>query len=607
MYESEANWLTGSAEEIPPEGLARFAEARAAITARSLIPWGEHCTECAWPGCYSTCDLYVPREDGRCRRFTEGMVRIPFPRGINPYLLKITFKRWAKLWATARADVQPIALADRREKNDLRIAAWLHRISVPWARLRLIRKRYSWKRKSAWRTVPGAEAANCIMVECYNPSFQPIDMTLSIRAKGSLIPFLARLSMQPGFNLHRIGIGEVRKSVDLSLPLDLDLAPNEIRETCTLYFGAIDFVRDNSYEDPASLKPEKPRLCKCVVWDLDNTLWAGILVEDGPQRLTLRPQIPEILRQLDERGILISAASKNHCEEALSILHGFHLEHYFLFPQIDWSPKSDGIKTIANHLNIGLDTILFIDDSEFEREQVRSQCPEVAVLDAADYLSILDRPDTQVPVTEESRKRRLFYREQETREGARKTYAGEYVEFLRSCKLHLVLRRLCEANMQRVHELTQRTNQMNFSGNLYTREQLREIGANPQMETYVMDCEDRFGNYGTVGFAVIQAAEPRMTDLMFSCRVQGKHVEHAFLYYLLRKYRSARSRPFYADYRKTTRNAASGQVFDDLGFVTLCQESEISRLCYPESREPEDEAIVLVIDESPVSRTEVVA
>lgn len=607
MHESEANWIVGSKEEIPPEVLALFSQARASVRARSLIPWGEHCTECAWPGCYSTCDLYVPREDGRCRRFLQGMVRIPFPEGLNPYLLKITFKRWAKLWATARADIRPLPDADLRENNDLRMAAWLHRIPVAWARLPLIRKRYSWKRRSARRALHTPQTANCMLIECYNPGAQPVDMTLSIRAKGSLIPFLARLSMQPGFTRHRIGTDRIRRSVDFSLPLDLDLAPNDTQETCTLYFGCIDFVHDISYEHLGKSPVNKPRLCKCVVWDLDNTLWDGTLVEDGPHRLTLRPQIPDILRQLDERGILLSAASKNNRDDALGVLRAFHLDHYFLCPQIDWNPKSESIKRIAADLNIGLDTILFVDDSEFEREQVRSQCPDVAILDAADIASILQRPDTQLPVTEESRKRRLFYREQEIREGARRSYAGEYVEFLRSCQLRLTLRRLSEANMQRVHELTQRTNQMNFSGNLYTREQLREISANPQIDTYVMDCEDRFGNYGTVGFAVVHASEPRMTDLMFSCRVQGKRVEHAFLNYLLRKYRTTVPRPFYADYRKTPRNAASGQVFDDLGFLSFREDNDISRLSYPESREPEEEAIVVVVDESPVSQAEALA
>ena len=102
MYESEANRVTASSHEIPEDILARFTESRNTVQKRTLIPWGEHCTECVWPTCYSTCDLYSPRTDGRCQRFVQGMVRIPYPESLNGYLLKISFKRWAKLWSTGQ-------------------------------------------------------------------------------------------------------------------------------------------------------------------------------------------------------------------------------------------------------------------------------------------------------------------------------------------------------------------------------------------------------------------------------------------------------------------------------------------------------------------------
>ena len=599
MHESEANWVVGSAEEIPQEVGACFMETRTSVIARSVIPWGEHCSECVWPACYSTCDLYMARADGRCRRFTQGMVRIPFSQGVNPYIVRVTFKRWAKLWATARAEVLPITEADKRERRDLRIAEWLHHIPVKWVQAKLIQKRYSWKKRIAWGKGSSLEQANCMLIECYNPGKQVVEMTLTMRNKGALVPFQALLAMEPGFNRQRIGTEQIARFVDLNLPLDIDVAPNSTQDTCTLYFGAIDFVNDTAYvaaNESAGITSQKTHICKCVVWDLDNTLWKGTLIEDGLERLSLRPGVGEILKTLDERGILVSAVSKNNYEDAIEALRSFGIDHYFLYPQISWIPKSEGIRTIAGELNIGLDSLLFVDDSRFEREQVQSECPDVAVVDALAYGEILDRPDTQAPVTEESRKRRLFYREQQVREGARRSYTGDYAEFLRSCSLHLALHSLTEGNLERVHELTQRTNQMNFSGNLYTREQLREISADPRMDTYVMDCEDRFGNYGTVGFCIVNATENRMTDLMFSCRVQGKRVEHAFLNYLLRKYRNGQVRSFCADYRRTPRNAASGRVFEDLGFVSEVEGNGIDRLRYPEGRKPAEEGIVEIVE-----------
>jgi FkbH-like protein len=127
------------------------------------------------------------------------------------------------------------------------------------------------------------------------------------------------------------------------------------------------------------------------------------------------------------------------------------------------------------------------------------------------------------------------------------------------------IERLSTANLERVHELTQRTNQMNFSGNRYGRKLLEEIAATKHLDTYVIACRDRFGSYGIVGFSIVNAREPRMADLMFSCRIQAKRVEHAFLTFLLRKYVLATNSDFWANYRKSPRNAPSGKVFHDIG------------------------------------------
>jgi hypothetical protein len=91
MYESEANRKSESQEHIPAEVLQRFAESKTTVLRRTALPWSEHCTECVWPSCYSTCELYSPREDGRCRRFVDGMARVDCPKAFNSYLLKITF------------------------------------------------------------------------------------------------------------------------------------------------------------------------------------------------------------------------------------------------------------------------------------------------------------------------------------------------------------------------------------------------------------------------------------------------------------------------------------------------------------------------------------
>lgn len=609
MYESESNVIVGSDLEVPQPILAQFIETRATITKRSLIPWGEHCTECVWPSCYSSCDLYRPRLDGRCRRFVEGMVRIDCPDSLNGYLLKITFKPWAKLWSVASAYLCSLAEADRVEARDQRIANGIQFLPIDALKAFAMRKRYSVKKRSA--SIPSAshELPTCMLIECYNPGADAVSVTLTMRRPSCSVAFQALLMMQPGFNRHRVEWERVAKFVDPSSRFDVELTPNLVAQSCTLFFGAIDFVLEsgNVLLDPAVCKTSKrdvSRSCKCVVWDLDHTMWDGILIEDGQEKLRLKPLIPKLLQTLDDHGILISVVSKNNADDALAALRKFGICDYFLFPQISWNPKSAGIQQIAASLNIGLDSLLFVDDSPFEREEVQSVCPDVMVLDAEEYQSILSLPECQRPVTEESRKRRLLYRDQQVRDNAQKTFAGDYCEFLRDCHLRLTVRPLAETNLERVHELTQRTNQMNFSGTRYSGEDLRALLDDRGVDTYVLDCEDRFGNYGTIGFCTVRSRENCMTDLMFSCRIQSKRVEHAFITFILRRYRSECDCDFLINYRKSSRNAGPAKVFADFEFVVQYEAAGMTRLAFPSDREIPDDQIIEVTDltkQTPVS------
>src|SRR5215471_12273733 len=131
MYESEANSGIESSSQVPDEILRRFSDLRGFVMARTVLPWGEHCTECVWPTCYTTCDLYSPRQDGRCRRFVDGMVRIDHPAAPNGYVLKISFKRWGKLWTPGSARLLSAQQAAAAEKWDRRVGSTLVNITLP--------------------------------------------------------------------------------------------------------------------------------------------------------------------------------------------------------------------------------------------------------------------------------------------------------------------------------------------------------------------------------------------------------------------------------------------------------------------------------------------
>jgi FkbH-like protein len=161
---------------------------------------------------------------------------------------------------------------------------------------------------------------------------------------------------------------------------------------------------------------------------------------------------------------------------------------------------------------------------------------------------------------------------------------------------------MTEDNLERVHELTQRTNQMNFSGNRYDRDVLRGILFTPHLDTFVLRCGDRFGSYGVIGFCIVDNREPRMTDLMFSCRIQSKRVEYAFLAYIIPKYIAESGRNFQANYRKTLRNAHSGRVFADLGIEETGKKDGVSLLVFgKDKRIPNDRVIHVIVQGDPRS------
>jgi len=605
MYETEANRYRESSEQIPAEVIAQLGELKRTVADRTVLPWSEHCTECVWPTCYSTCDLYSAREDGKCRRFVDGMVRIDCPEALNSYVLKISFKRWGKLWTPGNVQLRSVEKALAIELRDYRIGTFLYQLPVPAPIKGIVTgKRYSLKKRLAYRTTTSDLLPTSFLLECYNPGTQPVPLSLTARSinEKAQIPFQKLVDLSPGFQRIRVPYHEIERIVDLTEPFNVELIPNDDINEVTLFFGLMDFVRE--IPEPTAVISEaktEPKKVKCVVWDLDNTLWDGILVEDGLEKLTLKLGIRGVIEELDRRGILQSVASKNNYDEAMAVLKRFGIDEFFLSPQISWQPKSDAVQEIARQLNIGLDTLLFVDDSEFELQQVSGTLQDVRTINARRYRELTDLEESQVPVTAESRDRRKMYRVETQRRGLAESFADDYLAFLRHCEIRLNIRPMIEENLERVHELTQRTNQMNFSGNRYDRSVLKQILSTPYLDTYVLDVEDRFGTYGVVGFCIVDSRVPLMTDLMFSCRIQSKRVEHAFLAYLIRKYIAETGMDFWANYRKTPRNAPSGRVFLDLGMQESENKAGVSRLVFPQDRMVPDDGIVKITLHQPVS------
>ncbi|MGI9605997.1 MAG: HAD-IIIC family phosphatase [Acidimicrobiales bacterium] len=262
---------------------------------------------------------------------------------------------------------------------------------------------------------------------------------------------------------------------------------------------------------------------KCVVWDLDNTVWSGVLLEGDD--VEIRGHVRDTIDTLDQRGILHSVASRNDPEAALAKLDELGLADYFLHPMIGWSTKSSSINAIAEALNIGLAAIAFVDDDPFERAEVANAHPEVRGIDADAIGAIPDRDDMHPPfVTTDSQMRRRMYQDE-----ARRVEAAEDVPadgFLASLDMVMTITQAGRDDLERIHELTERTNQLNSTGYTYSFDELDELRSDPNHMMLIAGLDDCFGSYGKIGFALVETRDDSwlLKALLMSCRVMSRGV-----------------------------------------------------------------------------------
>jgi len=311
----------------------------------------------------------------------------------------------------------------------------------------------------------------------------------------------------------------------------------------------------------------QPTLVKCLIWDLDNTMWQGTLLEDPDVRLS--DDIRNVIAELDSRGILQSIASKNDHEHAWPRLEQLGVAEYFVHPQIGWGAKSDAVQAIAEQLNFALDTVAFVDDLPSERAEVEFHAPQVRCYPAEQAVSLAGLREFSPPtVTVDARRRRQMYQASFRREAEKDSFAGPDEEFLRTLDLVMAIKRADDQDLSRVEELTLRTSQMNATGVHYPDAVLRDLLADPDHDVLTVTLTDRFGPHGAVGVLLLEyhPAVWHLKLLATSCRVVSFGAGAVILNWLIDQAARAGAH-LAADFRPTARNRMMDIAYRFAGFA----------------------------------------
>lgn len=337
---------------------------------------------------------------------------------------------------------------------------------------------------------------------------------------------------------------------------------------------------------------EELALCrkKCLVLDLDNTLWGGILGEDGAEGVKIGGDYPgnaflywqQGLVELSKCGVILALCSKNNEADVQELwdanpFMALKREHISAH-RINWQSKDQNIRELAEELNIGLDSMVFVDDNPTERELVKQTLPMVAVPDfpakpyeLVDFFQSLVRDYFRIyELTHDDVDKVNQYKANAQRNAEQKRFA-QYDHYLRSLDIEIRVEEANDFNFARIAQLTQKTNQFNLTTHRYTEARLREMQA-AGSQIWCMSVSDRFGSYGISGVMIVNPIDATVAEvdtLLLSCRVLGKGIEHAFVCHMLQMLAKKGYQSLTASYLPTAKNAQVKDFWQVVGGVVV--------------------------------------
>ena len=331
---------------------------------------------------------------------------------------------------------------------------------------------------------------------------------------------------------------------------------------------------------------------KIVVLDLDNTLWGGVIGEDGVDGLELSDHkegqryydFQRQLLEMKQRGIVLAINSKNNVEDAEAAIntHPSMLLHStdFVSKKINWKNKSINLKEMEHELNITEAGFIFIDDNPVERETIKGECPEVTVpdfpKDSTELLSFAEDIyfDYCCPlrVLGEDMQKTKMYRSESLRQ-KEKSVSLNLDDYIARLGISIDIHRMQDEELERVTQLLNKTNQFNLTTKRYTAAEVKALAANPDNDIYVVHSEDKYGDNGLISVVIVIGGEQEVyiDTFLMSCRVMGRKLEDVIINELAAKYVG---KNIIAEYIPTAKNAPVKNLYDRLGFYLVVEDSQ---------------------------------
>lgn len=359
-----------------------------------------------------------------------------------------------------------------------------------------------------------------------------------------------------------------------------------------LYYAAkssvsFPFIRVIAAEHMRYILPIKSRNKKCLVLDLDNTLWGGTAGEDGLHGVVLDITGPgrafydfqQVVLNLYNKGILLAVNSKNNPEDALEIMerhpHMLLRKKHFSVLKINWNNKAVNLNEIAKELGIGIESIVFIDDNPIERDLVKSMLSEVTVVempeDTARYAETLERlPEFELlSITEDDLRRNEMYKANIERQEILKNLST-MEDYLSGLDLEITVEAANSFTIPRISQLSLKTNQFNMTTKRYQTEEIQKMAVSEDYVVLSCSVKDKFGDRGISGVCIakLHDTEAAIDTFLLSCRVLGLGIEYALLSTIVEILHNKGITTIYASYVKTAKNSANEGFYSTAGFST---------------------------------------